>query len=293
MIQIAVISGKGGTGKTTLTGALASYFSGRIAVDGDVDASNLYMLFEPKVFEKYDYVASKKAVINTDGCIRCGICKDVCIFDAVKIDEGGNYVIDVFACEGCGYCYYACPVRVIDMYDEKSGEYYFGISERGPLTYSSLFPGEEASGGLVAEVRRLALQKSLDDPERPSIIIDGAPGVACPAISSVTGTNYVIIVTEPTVSGLHDLGRAAEMVSHFNIPFGVVVNKYDLSVEKTEDIKQWCEDKGVEFLGEIPFDLNVVKATRAAQSVIDMFPDTPASLAIMEIIKKLEEKFQI
>ncbi len=293
MIQVAVISGKGGTGKTTLTGALASYFKGKIAVDGDVDASNLYMLFDPVMKEKHDYVASKKALIHKEGCIKCGICRDVCIFDAVRVDENGYFYINPFACEGCAYCYYACPVNVIDMYDEKSGEYYWGDSERGPVAYARLFPGEETSGGLVAEVRRIALSKALESPEKPSIIIDGAPGVACPATSSITGTNYVIVVTEPTVSGLHDLERAAQMIEHFSIPFGVVINKYDLSEDKTEEIKKWCEDRGIDFLGQIPFDPKVVDATRQAKPIIEVFPDSPASKAILDIIHRLQEKLSL
>jgi MinD superfamily P-loop ATPase len=284
MRQVAVVSGKGGTGKTTLAGAIAYAMPQWVAVDADVDASNLYMLFGPTASERYDYVASKKAVIDYGKCIDCGVCQNVCIFDAVY-QRDGKYYIDEFACEGCGYCYYACPVKAISLEPVKSGEYYWADSPR-PMAYARLFPGEETSGGLVAEVRRLGLSKAME--QRTSVVIDGAPGVACPAMSSITGTDFVVVVTEPTVSGLHDLERVASLVEHFSIPYGVVINKWDLSPETTERIERWVSERGVELLGKIPFDRHVVEAVRMAQPVLKVFPEAPASKAIKAIIDRLQ-----
>jgi MinD superfamily P-loop ATPase len=285
MKQITIVSGKGGTGKTTLAASLIEMFDNHVAADCDVDAPNLFLLTNSKVKERHEYVGGKKAEIHNN-CIACGKCVDVCRFDA--INEGQPFTVDSFACEGCNACVQVCPVEAITMEDSKSGDYYLSETEKYPFTHALLEPGEERSGGLVAEVRKLANEITRKE-NKDYIIIDGSPGIGCSTTSSITGTSYVIVVTEPTTSGIHDLQRIIQTVEHFRRDFSVVINKYDINLEKTEEIRNFCMENGYDLLGKIPYDDYVRKAALEARPVV-YFEDSKATKSIREIYKKLLEK---
>ena len=286
MKQIAVVSGKGGTGKTTLVGSLSVLFKNHVMADCDVDAPNLHLLMEPQLLESHEFYGSKKAVIG-DRCISCGLCKDTCRFDAIK--AGGPFEVDPYACEGCGACTLVCPAGAISLEPAKAGDYFLSRAGNFPLSHALLQPGEETSGGLIAEVRKLAL-KEAEHQERDFIIIDGSPGIGCSASSSITGVNHVIIVTEPTMSGIHDLERIVETVRYFRREFSVIINKCDINLIKSQEIEDWCSKKDIEILGRIPFDQVVREAAIKAQPIVD-YPESKASISIREIFYRLKEKF--
>lgn len=285
MFQLAIVSGKGGTGKTTLSGSLSVLFDSIVMADCDVDAPNLHLILENKLIEKYEYFGGKKAEIS-DSCISCGICEKYCRFDAVI--RGGSYSVDPYACEGCGMCVAVCPADAITLIDNKSGDYFLSQSNGIPLVHALLTPGEETSGGLVAEVRKLAI-KVAEEEKKEVIIIDGAPGIGCPATSSITGTTYVLVVAEPTVSGNHDLARIVETIKHFKRDFGIVINKWDLNKSKSSFIESWCGANGIEIIGKIPFDEQVEKATIMGKPVVSI-KGSEAAEAIVRIAQRLKRK---
>ncbi|AFK06463.1 P-loop ATPase, MinD superfamily [Mesotoga prima MesG1.Ag.4.2] len=285
MFQIAIVSGKGGTGKTTLSGSLSVLFDSIVMADCDVDAPNLHLILENKLIEKYEYFGGKKAEIS-DSCISCGICEKYCRFDAVI--RGGPYSVDPYACEGCGMCVAVCPADAITLKDNKSGDYFLSQSNGIPLVHALLTPGEETSGGLVAEVRKLAI-KVAEEEKKEVIIIDGAPGIGCPATSSITGTTYVLVVAEPTVSGNHDLARIVETIKHFKRDFGIVINKWDLNKSKSSFIESWCGANGIEIIGKIPFDEQVERATIMGKPVVSI-KGSKAAEAIVRIAQRLKRK---
>lgn len=285
MFQLAIVSGKGGTGKTTLSGSLSVLFDSIVMADCDVDAPNLHLILENKLIEKYEYFGGKKAEIS-DSCISCGICEKYCRFDAVI--RGGPYSVDPYACEGCGMCVAVCPADAITLKDNKSGDYFLSQSNGIPLVHALLTPGEETSGGLVAEVRKLAI-KVAEEEKKEVIIIDGAPGIGCPATSSITGTTYVLVVAEPTVSGNHDLARIVETIKHFKRDFGIVINKWDLNKSKSSFIESWCGANGIEIIGKIPFDEQVERATIMGKPVVSI-KGSKAAEAIVRIAQRLKRK---
>ena len=248
--EIVVISGKGGTGKTTITSSLIPYFQDIVIGDCDVDAPNLQILFNPQNSKKESFYGMKKAKLDKELCIECGRCYEVCRFDAVENPK---------KCESCSICEYVCPVGAIKMVDNEAGEIYVSETKYGKMVHACLFPGEENSGKLVAEVRKKA-KKIAQDENKKYILLDGAPGVACNVISSLTGVKKAVIVTEPTLSGLHDLERVLELIERFRIKPYFVINKYDLSLEMANKIEEFLKDKGFEVSVKVPFDKRVVNA---------------------------------
>lgn len=251
--EIVIISGKGGTGKTTLTASLIPYFERAVLADCDVDAPDLKILFKGKNKSTENFVGLKKALINEALCIKCGLCKEKCKFDAI------NEEIKIISskCEGCSVCEVICPVNAINMIDAVVGQIFISGTDYGDMIHARLIPGEETSGRLVSEVRKRA-KKIAKDEGRQTILVDGSPGIACNVISSITGAKKVIIVTEPSFSGLHDLRRVYELTQRFRLPVYVVINKYDLSLELSKEIEEYCNETNLNLSLKIPFNKNIV-----------------------------------
>lgn len=254
MNEIVIISGKGGTGKTTLVASLIPFFGDVVIADCDVDAPDLNILLGNSLKYEEEFVGLKRARINNQICITCGICYESCKFNAIS----ENITVNESKCEGCSVCEYVCPVNAITMDDSVVGKVYLSDTKYGDMVHARLIPGEETSGKLVAEVRKrakaLATENNIDN-----IIIDGSPGIACSVISSITGASRVIIVIEPTLSGLHDLEKVHNLVDKFKIPAYVVINKYDLSEDALVKIEQYCKDNSLEVAFKIPFNKKIVE----------------------------------
>lgn len=271
MKEIVVISGKGGTGKTSLTAALASAAVKKYRVvfaDCDVDASDLHLLFNPDVKETHDFYSSHVARIDQKKCISYGtgtVCKDLCRFEAISYSDAAGMVIDETSCEGCGVCVRFCPAHGIEFPDRYCGQWFVSDTRFGPLVHAALDIGAENSGKLVTTVRTAAkhiAQNGPDGsgPEADYLIVDGSPGTGCPVIASITGCDAVVVVTEPTLSGLHDLERVASLARHFSVPVHVCVNKFDINAEQTRSIIEWCSRNSIPVLGTIPWDRSVTAA---------------------------------
>jgi MinD superfamily P-loop ATPase len=272
--ELAIISGKGGTGKTSVAASFAALAEKKILVNCDVDAADLHLILNPHVIHREDFVGGKKARIISEQCIGCGKCVEVCRFDAISLSGPANdviaktYRIDEFACEGCGLCSHFCPNEAVDFSARVSGEWYVSETRHGPLVHARLGVAKENSGKLVATVRRKA-REIAEEQELGLIIIDGSPGIGCPVISSITGTTMVLVVTEPSFSGLHDLDRVADLTHHFGIPTAVCVNKSDINPEITSDIRSHCQERGLDMLGEIRYDTKVTRAQIEGKSTVE------------------------
>jgi MinD superfamily P-loop ATPase len=254
MKQIVVISGKGGTGKSIITGSFASLAKNKVMADCDVDAADLYLLLHPAVKETHEFSGGKTAFIDERRCSQCGKCQEVCRFEAID-----NYVVDPISCEGCGICFHICPERAIKMMDSLSGKWFVSETKYGPFVHAKLGVAEENSGKLVTLVRQNA--KLIAEKEKKDfVIIDGPPGIGCPVIASLAGVDIALIVTEPTLSGIHDLERIVGVAHHFGIKGAVCINKYDLNLIVTQKIEEYCRHNNIELVGKILFDISVTEA---------------------------------
>jgi MinD superfamily P-loop ATPase len=281
MKQLAVISGKGGTGKTTVSASFISLSNNKVAVDCDVDAPNLHLLLHPQILEKKDFYGSKIAVRDKEKCIQCGACELRCRFDAITCDD-----INTFACEGCGLCVLVCPSHALRLETAKSGEFYLSETKYGPMIHAKLVPGGESSGLLVTKIRELAKDVT-HGKDKNLIIIDGPPGIGCTSIASIVEVDLAVIVTEPTLSGIHDMKRVIQLTDHFGIPVCVVINKADLNENNSKEIQNYCEVNGKPIIGTIPFDEDVTKAIAAGIPLVE-FSSGPASSAVKQTWEKVK-----
>ncbi|NPV02954.1 MAG: 4Fe-4S binding protein [Brevinematales bacterium] len=264
MKEIVIISGKGGTGKTMITGALSALIQNKVITDCDVDAANLYLILQPETLATNTFVGGKKAFIEQGSCTRCGICRDICRFDAITPD----FKIDPILCEGCSFCANACPELAIEMKENISGEWYVSGTRFGPFVHAKLGIGEENSGKLVTilrkEARKIAAEQNAD-----WIITDGSPGIGCPVIASITGASMAVVVTEPSLSGKNDAERVIALAGKFKIPVCLVINKYDLNEELSNEMEGYFKNMGVIVLGKIGFDEAVVNSIVNGKTVIE------------------------
>jgi len=282
MKQIVVISGKGGTGKTIVAGSLAFLAQNKVMVDCDVDAADLHLLLHPSVKERHEFRSGQTAVIDRKLCQKCGKCLSVCRFEAVK----PNFNIEPFSCEGCGLCAQVCPQGAIRMEENVAGEWFISDTKYGPFVHAKLGIAEENSGKLVAKIRQvakeLARNQALD-----YVIIDGPPGIGCPVIASLSGIDCALVVTEPTLSGLHDAERVMDVAEHFNITVKLVVNKYDLNPVITEKIEAFCRDRDIPVIGKIVFDKTVVQTLVEGKTIVE-YAKCPAGDEVRKIWELLK-----
>ena len=281
-MEIAVISGKGGTGKSSISAAFATLSEKVVLADCDVDAANLYILFNPTHEEERIFVSGQKAVIDYKKCRNCGSCLDSCRFGAISLSDGEIVISDIL-CDGCKLCSRICPFEAINMENEDKSRMYAGSFRNGKMVYGRLSPGEENSGKLVNMVRNKAKQLSKDH-QLETIIIDGPPGIGCSAISTITGVDHVVIVTEPTISGLHDMKRALEITSNFKLKTWVIVNKFDLNTDLTHQIESYCQQRNISVVGKFPFDRLVVDAMVNCKSIVEYAPDS-------DVVKMIRESY--
>ena len=281
--EIAVISGKGGTGKTTICAALGIIADGVVMADCDVDAPDLHILLHPSVKATTEFVGSKVAVIDENLCTDCGICEEACRFDAITGSK-----VDPISCEGCGVCEYVCPENAIQMVDRQSGNLYDSDTRFGRMAHAQLLPGEGNSGRLVTEVRKLGTKIATEN-GISIVLIDGSPGIGCPVIATVTGIKLGIIVTEPTLSGIHDMQRVLELLKRFKITATMIINKFDLNLENTAEIERYCKANDVELLGKIKFDPIMTESMVAVQTLPEFAPNHEITQLLRKIWGRVKE----
>jgi len=287
MNEIVILSGKGGTGKTSLSAAFATLNNNTIVADCDVDAANLHLVLNPVNYYERNFTTGYTAVIEYTTCTNCGLCIDYCRFDAISFQQE-KVTISEISCDGCKLCSRVCPSHSIQMIPSDKSRWYIGNYRNGKMVHARLSPGEENSGKLVNVVRENA-RKTAQEAGWETIIIDGPPGTGCPVISSVTGTNTAIIVTEPTNSGFHDMKRVLEITANFKVKSVVVINKYDLNETITNRIESWCNENNIPVAGKIPFDEQIVEAMINCQSITEWKPESEVSKEIIRIWKQINQ----
>ncbi len=271
--QLTVVSGKGGTGKTTVLASFAALAQGKVIADCDVDAANLYLLLHPEGYESGVFMGAQVAVRDEDTCTRCGVCEQTCRFAAITAER-----IDAMACEGCGACVVACPARALRLEPVAVGHWYLGRTRYGPMAHARLLPAAESSGRLVTLVRQkaedLALQQGLE-----TVLIDGPPGLGCTTTAALADVDLALIVTEPTLSGMHDMARLVELIEHFGLAAAVLINKSDLNGDNTRQLRDYCAGRGLPVVGEAPYDPAVTDAVAALTPLVE-HNNGPAAQAV-------------
>ena len=281
MNQLVILSGKGGSGKTSVTGALCPIIAADpdihslVLVDADVDASNLELLIKPKRIYKEDFSGGEVASIDPDQCIACGKCKQACRFDAISV-QNNIFQVDPISCEGCGLCKIVCPADAVSFSIRQNGYAYQSDTDYGRLFHAELFPGGENSGKLVAKIRQQAHDHA-QEVQSNMIIIDGPPGIGCPVISTVTGASDALIVAEPSMSGIHDMQRILETVEHFDVPAMVCLNKYDIHPKGSKEIETYCIKHKIPIVGNLPFDEKMTHAMVNGQPITTYYPESETS----------------
>ena len=284
MKELVVISGKGGTGKTSIVAAFSALAHNKVLADCDVDAADLHLVIEPTIRHREPFSGGKGASIVTEKCTACGKCRELCRFDAISEDGPGNgqvkhtFRVDPISCEGCGVCVHFCPEQAIRFEPCVNGEWFISDTRQGPMVHAKLGVAEENSGKLVTlvrnQARQIAEQQNLD-----LILVDGSPGIGCPVIASITGADLLLAVTEPTLSGEHDLSRVVELAAHFRIPAVVCINKCDLNPDMADRIAAWCAERKVAVVGRIPYDRQFTEAQVHRQSLVE-YSDGPTAAAV-------------
>ena len=289
MKQLVILSGKGGTGKTTVAAALshlAAQETSVVLADADVDAANLDLVLDPTLIEEHSFMGGKLAIIDPQVCTACNRCAEVCRFDAVI--PGDTYRVDPLACEGCASCLYQCPADAIRMEVQHAGDWYRSDTRFGTLFHAHLFAGQENSGKLVTMVKQAGRLLALDT-DAQLLIVDGPPGIGCPVISASAGADMALLAVEPTVSGIHDLERMLATTDHFGVPALVVINKADINVARSDEIAAFCAEHQVPVVGRIPYDTVVTKAMVAGQPVT-AFDDGSVTQAMEKVWRKVKER---
>ncbi len=294
MKELVVISGKGGTGKTSIVASLATLAGKSILADCDVDAADLHLVLEPTIKRREDFIGGKQAFIIEDKCIGCGRCEKICKFDAIEekaLSNGSNgsiYKVDSISCEGCGVCVEFCPNEAIEFNEVVNGEWFVSDTRYGTMVHATLGIAQENSGKLVSLIRREA--KDIAKRENQDlIIVDGSPGIGCPVIASITGADVVLVITEPTLSGLHDLERVVKLAVGFDLSIVVAINKYDLNPDMSEKIEAYASQNDIEVVGKIHYDKAFTKAQINKESLIE-YNDSLSSKDIKEMWKRLSKK---
>ncbi len=285
MKKLAVISGKGGTGKTTFAANLALITDSVMLADCDVDAPNLHLLLSPEIIKSQDFYGARLAVKDADRCSDCGLCRELCHFQA--IDAAGQ-IMD-YKCEGCGLCVACCPERALKLVEHKTGDIFFSSCRSGSLVHARLKIGAENSGKLVSRVKTEA-EKWAAEQGQQLVIIDGSPGVGCPVIASLSGADGALLISEPTLSGISDLKRIADLLEHFSIPGYLIINKHDINEELTDYLIDYCQERNIPLWAKVPFDTAVVRALERGEPVLEYSADSPFSRQLKQVKAMLEER---
>jgi MinD superfamily P-loop ATPase len=282
MRELVIISGKGGTGKTSLTAAFAALAENNVLCDADVDAADLHLLMQPEIRQQFDFMGGSKAIINPALCTGGGTCIELCRFDGIS----DRFQVDAIRCEGCGVCVDLCPAQAIDFPVQRCGEWYISDTRFGPMVHARLGIAEENSGKLVSLIRQKSRQLA-EERGHDLIITDGPPGIGCPVIASLGGATALVIMTEPTVSGIHDMERVVDLAAHFNVPGMVCVNKFDLNLEMTEAIEQLAVKRNVALLGRIPFDPVFTRSMVQGKNIFEYGEQTATHEQVRTIWEKI------
>lgn len=285
---MVIISGKGGTGKTSLMAALASLAERKVLCDADVDAADLHLIMNPNVIRQTEFQSGNTAVINAEHCTECGLCRRLCRWNAISDD----YKVNPIDCEGCGVCVWFCPENAIDFPQNTCGEWFVSDTRFGPMVHARLGIAEENSGKLVTLVRReaakLAEKKGLD-----LILTDGPPGVGCPVIASIGGADAVLIVTEPTVSGIHDMERTVDLAAHFKVPALVCINKFDLNLELTREVETYAVENNIACVGRIAYDPIFTRAMVDAQNIFECSNGAQVKREVNAVWQRIKKMLEI